>query len=393
VVVCTASRIVEANAANANAVDAKSSANTAQNSFVRSESTAPSGSTVRSAFTLVELLVVIAIIGILIALLLPAVQAAREAARRMQCSNNLKQTGLALHNYHDTHNYIPSTWIIMKGNYRSGYADAGCYSAFTAMLPYMELNTIYEEILTQKCDAWYFFQYPNLYKPISVFSCPSDGTSKEVGPNAPRTNISLCLGDAVVQMAKPEYSDNVKNRGLFRPGEWKTFGSITDGLSNTIAFGEHVVSDTVGTHNVKGGLYVGTGMNNSYLIKPSVCMNNARSAASPNTLNNPVATLGRGNMYSHACLVYTAFNTALPPNAPSCVPVSSETVWGFYTGSSYHTGGINTARADGSVQFVSDTVDTNGLPDHTQGSSFSGESQFGVWGAMGTPNGGESRSL
>ena len=280
------------------------------------------------AFTLVELLVVIAIIGILIALLLPAVQAAREAARRMQCSNNLKQLGLALHNYHDSNRGLPSTWIKM--------GDKDCFSAFITLLPYIEQTSIYSEILNIGCDPWYFFQHPVLYSPISFLSCPSDGTSTSVGPNAPRTNYSLSLGDAVLQMAHPTFPDNVTNRGLFRPGEWKTLGSIPDGLSNTIAFGEHIVSSPVGTTSIKGGFWVNYNMNGidgePYRLDPSICMNNARNPANSQTLNTPVANICRGNMYSHAALPYTAFNTALPPNAPSCIPVDAEIVWGYYNG-------------------------------------------------------------
>ncbi|MCL2118666.1 MAG: DUF1559 domain-containing protein [Planctomycetaceae bacterium] len=341
------------------------------------------------AFTLVELLVVIAIIGILIALLLPAVQAAREAARRMQCSNNLKQLGLALHNYLDSYRALPSTWIKM--------GDRDCFSTFIALLPYMEQTSVHSEILSIGCDPWYFFQHPTLYHPISALSCPSDGLSASVGPNAPRTTYSLSLGDAVVQMAHPTFLDNVRNRGLFRPGEWKTLGSVSDGLSNTIAFGEHVISDYVGTNSVKGGFWINYNMNSidgdPYKIDPGICMNNARDPGKPQTLNTPVANLGRGNMYSHAALPYTAFNTALPPNAPSCIPVDAETVWGYYTGASNHTGGINVAISDGSVHFVSETVDCGGLPIHVQGTTLSGPSAFGVWGAMGTPAGGESKSL
>jgi len=341
------------------------------------------------AFTLVELLVVIAIIGILIALLLPAVQAAREAARRMQCSNNLKQLGLALHNYHDSHRGLPSTWV------KLGNKD--CFSAFVVMLPYIEQTSYYDGLLSIGCDPWMIFQHPTLYNPIPVFACPSDGTSASVGPNAPRTNYSLSLGDAVLQMAHPTYSDNVTNRGLFRPGEWKTLGSVPDGLSNTIAYSEHVISNPVGTSMVKGGFWLNYNMNGvdgePYKIDPGVCMNNARRAGSPSMLNTPVASIGRGNMFSHASLAYTTFNTALPPNAPSCIPVSDEWVWGFYSAASNHTGGVNVARADGSVHFVSDTVDCGGLPIHVQGVSLSGPSAFGVWGAMGTPAGGESKSL
>src|SRR5512143_367601 len=99
----------------------------------------------RSAFTLVELLVVIAIIGILIALLLPAVQAAREAARRSQCTNNLKQLGLALHNYHDTH----QMFVYRKGGTTGGSAtqsNQGRLSGFIPLLPYWEQRPMYDRI-------------------------------------------------------------------------------------------------------------------------------------------------------------------------------------------------------------------------------------------------------
>ncbi|MDR1959109.1 MAG: DUF1559 domain-containing protein [Planctomycetaceae bacterium] len=129
-VVCIDSRI-----ADVSAVDAKSAANNPKNSFVRSESTTQSGSTVRSAFTLVELLVVIAIIGILIALLLPAVQAAREAARRMQCTNNLKQLGLGVHNFASARGKIPPLEV-----------KRGCASVMVLMFPYLEQAALYDFI-------------------------------------------------------------------------------------------------------------------------------------------------------------------------------------------------------------------------------------------------------
>ncbi|MDR1960412.1 MAG: DUF1559 domain-containing protein, partial [Planctomycetaceae bacterium] len=188
-VVCAASRIVETNAANGNAVDAKSSANTGRNSFVRSEFTAQSSLTTRIAFTLVELLVVIAIIGILIALLLPAVQAAREAARRMQCSNNLKQVMLAMFNYEDAHKTFPGA------GGRTGAPEYHALSSYIFTLPFFEQTARYDQIQT---DHPGFKQRHEAYSNCPGFSCPSDGNAKGVGPfNQHQTcNYVLNWGDS-----------------------------------------------------------------------------------------------------------------------------------------------------------------------------------------------------
>ena len=142
-----------------------------------------------TAFTLVELLVVIAIIGILIALLLPAVQAAREAARRMQCTNNLKQIGIALHNYHDTHRNLPAVLSFYRTSYTTlGSPLQNCFWGWQmSIAPFMELQNIHDffEVSQKPCMEiaeavkngtpkgleW----YETMKAPLSPFRCPSDG--------------------------------------------------------------------------------------------------------------------------------------------------------------------------------------------------------------------------
>lgn len=120
-------------------------------------------------FTLIELLVVIAIIGILIALLLPAVQAAREAARRMACSNKMKQLGIALHNYHDAHGSLP-----FGCNGMQGY-DGGTYAAVfgVMIMPYTEMGTIHDE-LDRSQPLWGAANADVVARPVSLYICPSD---------------------------------------------------------------------------------------------------------------------------------------------------------------------------------------------------------------------------
>ena len=134
----------------------------------------------RSGFTLIELLVVIAIIAVLIALLLPAVQQAREAARRSQCKNNLKQMGLALHNYHDTHNSLPPAWVDWDGTYvppvRAAHANV-------AILPFLEGGNVEE--LYDYNERWDHANNQDLATVMpKIYQCPSTPGAGDVEPNS-----------------------------------------------------------------------------------------------------------------------------------------------------------------------------------------------------------------
>ena len=295
------------------------------------------------AFTLVELLVVIAIIGVLVALLLPAVQAAREAARRTQCGNHLKQIGLGLHNYHDTVGRLPfaSAWSI---------GTAGTWPAF--ILPHIEQLPLF-----QKFDFNVHMSHANnatnVVTPVKIFVCPTDPLARKpilTGRNTDVGNPATCMGLWYPACMGPTHPDSCpfcpnqtaspsnwccqgNNLGTSGPadnsvgmfGRYPTgyrFAEVGDGLSNTLMCGE-----TIPAHCIFNGAFMP---------------------------NYPV----------------------LPTTIPMSVMESDNGVRGtwFRTCSfkSHHPGGVGFAIGDGSVKFLSRTID------------------FQLFNNLGTRNGGES---
>jgi prepilin-type N-terminal cleavage/methylation domain-containing protein len=194
-------------------------------------------------FTLVELLVVIAIIGILIALLLPAVQAAREAARRTQCANNLKQMGLAIHNHMDEHNQVLPV----------GVRGPNLHGMFTYMLPYMEHRNVFDRIKLDEPPS----SSPELYTPIAEYLCPSypgpttiQGSPSSVsyfdGALTTYQGVGGVLREGV-EVETSVYGDLPMN-GAFCWRKRRRIEDIRDGTSNTLIIGEFVQSDKTGTY-------------------------------------------------------------------------------------------------------------------------------------------------
>lgn len=362
-----------------------------------------------NAFTLVELLVVIAIIGILIALLLPAVQAAREAARRMQCSNNLKQLGLAIHNFHDAHNQLPKQaqqlWSIgLQGRGLGGNCQTGSY--ITAILPYIEQTALFDKLISDlsvtgsyggetRFPFTWDTDWDTIETEIKALLCPSDPHSNSGGKGADwgYNNYHCSLGDVPVNWADLSYT-----RGAFLGGNagsetnGKNIAVMTDGTSNTVIIGE------VGI--VKGG--PGGSVKNSFVElydpatmadeSPEACYNKRGPNGTVPDAFNASAAYGwvTGRNWSEARIPFNSFQTILAPNNPSC---GNRWDMAMVTASSFHTGGVNVAMGDASVHFISETINAGVITNRCGGTGYSGTSRFGVWGALGSVNGGESESL
>lgn len=351
-----------------------------------------------AGFTLVELLVVIAVIGILIALLLPAVQAAREAARRSQCGNNLRQAGIALHHYHDVHRVFP---FRQGGTDLPGVADVWQHngarlSGWVLLSPYLEQNVLRDYITTPQnvgsktvppwgprpwtvTDGGQFYRAWIAQLPTLI--CPSDGRAgiKGTGETG-RTNLVFSIGDRI------EGSHSTADpRGLFGYYSRVGIAHVRDGTSNTVALSERVVGVGRG-NNILGGIAMGIGATK----RPSACLNLADSGGREYVTGTATSSFG-GTRWHDGAVGYTGFNTVLPPNSPSCnMNPSWDADWGIYTATSFHPGGVNVALADGSVRFVSQTIDA-GDPSVREpaGGLVSGPSLWGVWGALGSKSGGE----
>ncbi len=365
------------------------------------------------AFTLVELLVVIAIIGVLIALLLPAVQSAREAARRMQCSNKLKQMGLALHNFHDTHNYFPGSTnqkLILELR-KSHPENTWRFSAHPLLLPFLEVTPLWDQIMSMTANPgtatatvrpfgsnpwqvdYYSIRSPWTYR-IDAFLCPSDANLPTLADNQLKyTNYRTCRGDQSLGVSSTQGA-----RGLFGPQETfdRDMASITDGTSNTIAFSEAVVGPSRDNNRVIGGQAQTDFQNGTRKEDALPAKFFAVIAGGGDLVQSMVLTQEPlGSRWADGSARYTQFFTFMPPNGPTVqhTSVSSED-WFISAANSFHPGGVNVGIADASVRFVSETIDTGGLRANvTQGRHNMNPSPYGVWGAMGTIACGESQSL
>ncbi|EMI57285.1 secreted protein containing DUF1559 [Rhodopirellula sallentina SM41] len=391
-----------------------------------------------------ELLVVIAIIGVLVGLLLPAVQAAREAARRMSCSNNFKQLGLAVHNYHSAYSKLP-----MQGGGTTtlnGSASAGGLaqtagseplatnalelSWLVGLLPFIEQQALWEQIsnpldsdgnASTTGDVFQAMgptprrrlqdQNGQPYDPwvteVPGFRCPSD---PGVGlPAFARTNYAACMGDSAIYVHGGIKDNGTWNtsgperqrescRGFFVYRNEARFRDILDGLSNTIMAGE--IATDLGdrdkrTHPAKaqGISWLGDQGTNSACdsmvdaTRPQF-WSNGLIETDFNASIGPLGEVKRGFKWAFGRVLFSGFNTTVPPNGAYCAGtfgISDATA----SASSRHQGGVHILMGDGAVKFVTDSIEAGNQNSYHVGwrgpaLDAGAQSPFGLWGALGS---------
>ena len=358
----------------------------------------------RCAFTLVELLVVIAIIGILVALLLPAIQAARESARRSQCTNNLRQLGIAAHNYESAKKAFPygrKRGTVTKADGSTDDLNVAAWGHLALILPYSEESAVHSlidfSVAPENNDA--------KKQKIAMFICPSDYPTED-RMNAPacaqsnnnwldvgRTNyhgnggsdpgVTVNVGSAPTP-PPPESSADLEaqwrelNNGIFVTNRAIKIRQITDGTSHTAMYAERVRGDA-------DNLRVETPSDWFIISVPNPSNPAASDVYNTCLAVNPAVKTGTqqwscsGRNWVHGDYATSRYNHVMPPNGYACslaaggslnaIPINEE--GGAHTASSRHSGGVNMVTADGSTHFVTNDID------HL------------VWSAIGSRNGSE----
>jgi prepilin-type N-terminal cleavage/methylation domain-containing protein/prepilin-type processing-associated H-X9-DG protein len=311
-------------------------------------------------FTLIEVLVVIAVIGLLVALLLPAVQAAREAARRMQCANNLKRIGIALHGYHDAVGSLP--WGEGPDNWNN-------WSAHVMLLPYLEQGGLYNAL---DFVDWAGAPGNELNSTVqratlAVLVCPSDLDRL----TAPEGHANYCTNAGTDH----DFASKGPPSGLFEQSPYSPgpvrYADIIDGLSQTAAVSERIKglnneSAAYDSLLPSSSLVEAFGLQAATSDYYRACLKTSPAPGVPLHLNRDIGGLGAYWFYGGA--TSTRYNHIMPPDTWSCASGQTD---GAYTASSRHPGVINILLADGSTRAVKWTI---AVP---------------VWWALGTRAGGE----
>lgn len=317
----------------------------------------------RDGFTLIELLVVIAIVAVLVGMLLPAVQKAREAGARAKCQNNQKQQGLALNNYHSVHGVFPTLMVTSDG--------LSQFSIQAALLPYIE-----QENLKQLIDfnQRLFFlvagqarlntaQAAAAQTIVRSFLCPSDSQGPEFSQFQSRFGADALAGsNYVVNTGSGTdtcYDLRYPTDGVFWYNSTLGFRDLLDGSSNTLLMSETLMGTGTDDRNIPAP------------IDPRRQAGSISNLASPNSAGPGIVpslseTLcaratrwvgDRGVAWIWGNQPQTTFSTYMPPNSP--LPDCTAHGLGWYKAASKHAGGVNVVLCDGSVRFVNDRISLN----------------------------------